>query len=181
MGPGGSLSIPTTSTPAMLWPLSPAPMTASSRACPAMLTPFPSQTAACKSCPCWGQSPGSPEKAPCPAWTQCRKGGLPLQPCVWAPCSALVAGHGLEPPRQAVWGLRRGGHGSCAELSPVQGLLLQGALQPLKQWCSFSPSSSSSSREALHSMFYAGVTDRSCEPWLQGLLTVWPPGLLFSL
>lgn len=49
MGPGGSPSIPTTSTLAMPSPRPLAPMTVSSRAYPVMPTACPSPTAACKS------------------------------------------------------------------------------------------------------------------------------------
>lgn len=54
--PGGSQPTLTTSALVMPWPQPPAPMTVSSRACPVMLTPCRSQTAACKSCPCCGYS-----------------------------------------------------------------------------------------------------------------------------
>lgn len=49
---GGSLSTPTMSTLAMPWPQPPVPMTVSSRACPVMLTLYPSRTVACKSHAC---------------------------------------------------------------------------------------------------------------------------------
>lgn len=50
-GPGGSQPTLTTSALVMPWPQPPAPMTVSSRACPVMLTPCRSQTAA------WMESP----------------------------------------------------------------------------------------------------------------------------